>query len=199
MNEAKETVSSRVITETERACRGSAQVQTDRVPAPRWAVDKRSHPQPRSYLQLTSTRKGKTPFSTGVSLVTSPKLSNSQHKRNSMVFTGDFLFPFSTYIVLSGFCFLFLKKLVFSLYITASGFVFLWVCVYLRIYIFLVLFLLLFVHFHSALLLFICFVLFSICLSVFLKDRMHGDEGAGRWGESGKRWGRGNCQYIIWK
>lgn len=31
------------------------------------------------------------------------------------------------------------------------------------------------------------FFLFSICLSVFLKDRMHGDEGVGRWGESGKR------------
>lgn len=36
-----------------------------------------------------------------------PKLSNSQHKRNSMVFTGDFLFPFSTCIVLSGLCFFF--------------------------------------------------------------------------------------------
>lgn len=187
----KETVSSRVITETERACRGSAQVQTDRVLAPRWAVDKSSHPQPRinkhsqrknSFLHGSLT--GDKPH-----LRAGPMLSSSQHKRNSMVFTGDFLFPFSTHIVLSGLCF-FLKRnlLVFSLYIMASSFVFLWVCVYLCAYIFLVLFLLLFVHFHSALLLFFCFVLFPVS---FLQRLNAWGRRSRKVGESGKRWGKG--------
>lgn len=103
-----------------------------------------------------------------------PMLSSSQYKRNSKVFTGDFLFSFSTHIVLSGLCFFFFNLLVFSLYITASGFVF-YECVCIYMY-FLCSFCCLFIF----ILLYYCSSVLFCFLSVFLKDRMHGDEGVGR-------------------